>query len=132
MMARRGRGRERRGQTPKAISIPEPRAVAAPPAQRSTIRVAQANRALADALPSVVRNSTRDRTKLPARRSVTTAPLSAAGSRKPAARKPAPEKAVSRAQLTLDQPRHCKSRPETAKPKGAGSGPSKAFVPWCK
>lgn len=127
------RRREKREQRRAALS--QPVAVAAPPSQRSTFRVAQAQRVLAETLPDVVRNSTRDRVKPSARRSVSPAPLSAAGSGQQSPRNPprrsAPEKAGQRAQSTLDRPRNCKPRPDGSKPKG-GSGPSRAFVPWCK
>lgn len=124
------RRRERRED--RQASLSQPLAVAAPPSQRSKFRVAQAQRVLAETLPSVVRNSTRDRAKPSARRSVSPAPLSSAGSG-PAPRKlrAAPEKATPRAQLSMDQPRSCKTRPDGTKSKG-GKGPSRNFVPWCK
>lgn len=127
-MARKNRREKRR----EAMALPDPRPVAVPPSQRSTFRVARAQRELAEALPSVVPNSTRDRAKPAARRSVSPAPLSAAGSG-PAPRKPraAPEKASPRAQLSMDKPRACKSRPDGTKSK-SGNGPSRSFVPWCR
>lgn len=133
-MARSRKSRSRAVQSGANISLPEPRAVAVPPSNRSTFRVAQAQRALAEALPSVVPNSTRGRAKSSVR-AASPAPLSAAGagqqSQRIPSRRAAPEKAAPRSQLTMDQPRACKPRPDGTKSKG-GSGPSRSYVQWCK
>lgn len=134
-MARSRKSRSRAVQSGANISLPEPRAVAVPPSNRSTFRVAQAQRALVEALPSVVPNSTRGRAKSSVRRAASPAPLSAAGagqqSQRISSRRAAPEKAAPRSQLTMDQPRACKPRPDGTKSKG-GSGPSRSYVQWCK
>lgn len=134
-MSERSRKKERqakraaaRASTPANIAKPSPA-----PSQRSTFKVAQAQRVIAAQLPTVIRQRTGEKRASAIRLdgpSVQAAPVVNAPS--------SPKKTVSqvqlREQLTVqrqvpDQQGKC--RPKSNAPKGA-AGSGKAFVPWKK
>lgn len=123
-MSRRSRERrDERRATPAA-----PVAVARPPAQRGTFRVAQAQRTLAAELPGIVRNRSAERRldqgASPSRITPTTSGQVAAQ------RKPSRDAARQQPrQLDLKKLESCKPKPSGKAKGGAGTG--RAFVPWC-
>lgn len=96
---------------------------------RGTFRVAQANRALADALPDVVRNRS-------AEKRAKTSPLSmvdpVAEAKAPVvSRTPSAPKRNVPDQPSMAERKNLKCRPADNKPKG-GAGSGRSFVPWDK
>lgn len=162
-MSRRDRNRRKdRLERLDAPPAPSPvRTSAPPPSNRSTFRVAQANRVLASELSAVVHNSTRDRRahqgaspSALAQSSPVSTPTGATRFARQAAPLAAPSKKVAAAPAAtqrrkakgpmppqkppadkkpgLDQPLpKCKSRPGDTRKKAPGSGSGKSFVPWC-
>lgn len=126
-MARKSRTRQRREAAalpPAKIARPAP-----PSAQRSTFRVAQAQRELAAALPTVVRNRSAER------RSIKPAPLDAAPLSDPVPQsdtnraKPLPSKRRTTTQPTLANP----PKSGVCRPRGgpkSGGGADRSFVPF--
>lgn len=126
--------KKRREERRNAPTVPQPRP-ASTPSNRGTFRVAQALRVLASELPDVVQNSTRGRKDQGvAQRSPSPAALAQiAVPRSAATKKTAPDtRGATPRQIGLNEPLpKCKKRPDGNKPRKAGAGAGKDFVPWC-
>lgn len=113
------------------LLIPEPtRSINKPAGQRlnpsrDTLRVAAANRLLAEKLPSVVYQGRPTRAKSDIRQQPDTMPLRPAS---PAAKAKPDLDVPARLDLKPAAGETCKSRPASSK----GSGGGRPFVPWCR
>lgn len=128
-MARKATRRSRQPVPVEEARRPVAQRTARPAAQRSTFRVAQARRALADSLPGVIysKPERRQRAVDPApplsRRAPQVAPQAARKDSRPPVRAQA---------LTMKRDDHLKCRPKHSDRRKAGSGAGRAFVPWSK
>lgn len=103
---------------------------APPPAQRSTFRVAQAQRELAVALPSVVRNRQAERRAATPSRVQTVAPLSNLQDETNRANVRAPRRNAPAQPTLATPPKSGVCRPRGGPKSGGGSG--RSFVPFNK
>lgn len=132
-MSRRARQRRqaRREVRDLPASVPgtrtQPIATARPPAQRNTMRVAQALREAQEAIPHIVRNPRRPLAEAQMSQSAPS-PVQGAAQRSPR-REGRLDASPPPVQNRLERLQSCKPRPSGRRKSGGGTG--RPFVPWC-